>query len=133
MYSLFEIDPRFRKKVLWLSIGVTILILIFYMSLTSTPRIPMPRNLDKLYHGFAYLVLMSWWAQLLPKKATRLVLMVLFIAMGAGIEVLQSFHPLRYFDVADMAANAVGVTTAWVLAWKVFDGWLVGFENRFLS
>ena len=133
MNPVFEIDNRLRKKGLWITVGVLLLSVIFYMSLTSTPHVPMPGNWDKVYHGLSYLVLMSWWLQLFPNKAMRVLLMILFIGMGAGLEVLQSFHPLRYFDVGDMVANAAGVMAAWGLGWTVFDQWLLWFENKFLN
>lgn len=130
MYRLLEIDPNLRKRRLWLGIGFGLLLLIVFMSLTSKPVVPMPGNIDKLYHAFAYAVLMGWWLQLFRNAMTRVLLALCFIAIGAGIEYLQSFHPLRYFDVGDMLANATGVMLSFGLGWTAFDGWLCWFERR---
>src|SRR5690606_4565662 len=109
MHRLLEIDPDLKKRRLWLSIGCGLLLVIVFMSLTSTTYVPMPGNIDKLYHASAYAVLMGWWLQLFRNALTRVLLALCFIAIGVGIEFLQSFHPLRYFDVGDMLANTTGV------------------------
>lgn len=130
MHRLLEINPDLRKSNLWLGIGFGLLLAIVFMSLTSTPYVPMPGNIDKLYHASAYAVLMGWWLQLFRNALTRVLLALCFIAVGAGIEYLQSFHPLRYFDVGDMLANATGVVLSWCMGWTAFERWLCWFERR---
>ncbi len=131
MSQIFEIDPRLNKTPFWLTIGCCILATIFYFSFTSKSFVPSPGHADKLYHGFAYAVLMGWWLQLYTNRRMRLGLVLLFIAMGACIELMQSFHPMRYFDLKDMLANAIGVLIAWVLGFMGFDQILYRFERRF--
>lgn len=130
MHRLLEVDPKLTKPRLWLAVGVGLLLLIVYMSLVPTPVIPMPGNTDKLYHGSAYAVLMGWWLQLFRHRLTHVLLALAFIAVGVGIEYLQSFQPLRYFDVADMLANTTGVLISWALGWTAFDRLLYRFERR---
>lgn len=89
----------------------------------------MPGSADKLYHAFSYGVLMGWWVQLFPRPLTRLLLASVFILFGIGIEVLQSFHPLRHFDVWDMLANTAGVVLAWLLGRTSFDQLLYRLET----
>lgn len=129
MNHILQIDPDLNKTRLWLGIGFGWLLLIIFMSLTSTPYVPMPGNIDKLYHASAYAVLMGWWLQLFRNVLMRVLLALCFIAIGTGIEYLQSFHPLRYFDVGDMIANAAGVVVSWCLGWTAFDRLLYQFER----
>lgn len=133
MNSLLRIDPRLRKKYWWLTVGVAWWALIAVFSLVSTPHIPMPGSMDKLYHASSYAVLMGWWLQLFPRPPARLLLAAVFILFGVGIEVLQSFHPLRHFDVGDMLANGSGVVLAWFLGRTSFDQLLYRFEAALLG
>jgi VanZ family protein len=119
-----------RRKYWWLTVGVAWWLLIAVFSLVSPPHIPMAGGADKLYHAAGYGVLMGWWLQLFPRA--RLLLAVVFILFGVGIEVLQSFHPLRHFDVWDMLANSSGVLLAWLLGRAPLDQLLYRFEKRFL-
>ena len=130
MHRLLEIDPDLKKRRLWLGVGFGLLLVIVFMSLTSTTYVPMPGNIDKLYHASAYAVLMGWWLQLFRNALTRVLLALCFIAIGVGIEFLQSFHPLRYFDVGDMLANTAGVVISFGLGWTAFERLLYRFERR---
>ncbi len=132
MSSVFNIDPRLRKKYWWLTVGIAWWALIAVFSLAATPYISMPNNTDKLYHAFGYSVLMGWWLQLFPRSLARLLLAGIFIMFGFGIEVLQSFEPLRHFDLWDLLANSTGILVAWLLGKTPLDQLLYRFEKRFL-
>ena len=132
MNSIFKLDPRLSKKYWWLTVGISWWALIAVFSLISPPQITMPDNIDKLYHAFSYSVLMGWWLQLFPQPRTRTLLAVVFVLFGVAIEVLQSFHPLRHFDVWDMLANSAGILLAWLLGKTSLDQLLYRFEKRFL-
>jgi VanZ family protein len=132
MNSIFTIDSRLRRKYWWIAVGILWWALIAVFSLISSPHVPMPDNTDKLYHAFSYGVLMGWWLQLFPQPRTRLLLAAIFILFGAAIEVLQSFNPLRHFDVWDMLANTTGIVLAWLLGKTSLDQILYRFEKRFL-
>jgi len=126
-------DPRLQERYWWLGVGIVWWGLIAFLSLVSTPYINMPGNTDKLYHAAGYAVLMGWWLQLFPQSRTRLLLAAVFILFGVAIEVVQSFEPLRHFDVLDMLANSSGVFIAWLLgSFTPFGQLLYRFEKRFL-
>ena len=130
---MFRIDPRLQKRYLWLGIGVLWWGLIAVLSLVSSPYISMPGYTDKLYHAAGYTVLMGWWLQLFPQPRARTMLAAVFVLFGVAIEVLQSFEPLRHFDVLDMLANTSGVSIAWLLgSFTPFGQLLYRFETRFL-
>lgn len=69
---------------------------------------------DKLHHSLAYFACMFCWGQVYIRPLSRLKLAILFIAMGALIEYIQGLTPYRAFEWRDMAANSVGVITAWL-------------------
>ncbi|MEM7208072.1 MAG: VanZ family protein [Pseudomonadota bacterium] len=116
----------------WLSIGVVIIAAVFYLSLTPPINVPQ-EHYDKLYHAATYAILMVWFVQLFNGARSYLILAVAFIAMGALIEILQGFHPMRYFDVLDMLANAVGVVVIWLIANTRVSATLAWLEARLLT
>lgn len=128
--TLFKRDERLSRFPLWLAVGCILLLTIIYLSLSSTTIVPMQGHMDKLYHGFAYCCLMFWWLQLFPNRLARVVLAVLFVLMGGGIEFIQSFHPLRYMDWLDFLANTAGVILAALLGLTKLDQALCEFERR---
>ena len=78
----------------------------------------------------AYLIQTLWYLQLYRKHSKRLLIGVAFIAMGSVIEYIQSFHPMRYFDVADMLANGLGVAAAYVLSYTPVGRFLFWCEQH---
>ena len=58
---------------------------------------------------------MLWFAQLYRPTRTRALYAAGFIAMGIAIECIQPFTG-RAFEVADMAADTLGVLLGWVAA-----------------
>lgn len=123
----------FRFKKLWQTIGVLLVSLVVIASLMHKPPIALPpfRFGDKLVHFGAYLVLMGWYVQLFHHQIQRVVLVMLFIAMGVGLEVLQGWGGVRQFEWADALANSLGALAAYFLASTSFQYWLHRFEQRF--
>lgn len=102
--------------MLWHALGAGLIVAIFYLSLTSLQvSIPVESG-DKIGHIAAYAVLMLWYGQLCGGFTRRLVLALTFVGMGVAIEFLQRETGYRMFEVADMAADGVGVAVGWVLA-----------------
>ncbi len=83
---------------------------------------------DKYSHFLAYFVLVGWFQQLYPAVFSRLLLLVAFTGMGIGIEFLQGWSGVRFFDPADMVANTLGAFLAWLLGWTGFGSLLYRFE-----
>ena len=131
--NIFSPDARLKYFKWWLVIGFALIAGINFWSLTSSVWIPMPGHTDKIYHAASYAVLMLWWLQLFPSRSARVLLAVIFIAMGAALEVLQSFNPMRYLDYADMSANAAGVAIAFVMGCTALDQLLYRVERRILK
>lgn len=99
---------------------------VCWLSLAPNPMDTGIDNGDKVGHLLAYLALMTWWGQLDP-RSNRLLL--LFLCMGAGLELLQGLTPLRQPSVMDMLANASGAMLGW-LATRAWPKWLMRLKPR---
>ena len=121
---------RFRFHLLWLLIGLALIATVLFLSLTSSP----PDLLDfafsdNLEHLFAYSVLMGWLGQLYVSTRQQILLVVGFCLMGVGLEFVQGWSGHRFFDVADMVANTLGVLLGWWLTRTIFAGILLRVDQ----
>lgn len=105
-----------RARPVWLALGWTLVLLVIYLSLTPAPITLPIREGDKFSHALAYLVLMSWFANLYPSLSVRARFAAGFIALGVVLEFVQLWTGYRSFEVADMSAGAVGVAAGWITA-----------------
>jgi len=111
-------EPDLKLRFLWLAIGYALVMLVVFLSLTSDPvslEMDFP-NQDKFFHALAYFSLMAWFSQIYHDRFQRNMIALVFIFMGVTLEYLQGFNPNRYFDIADMVANSVGVVLGFSLA-----------------
>ena len=100
----------------WLAIGVGLILVVIWLSLTPHPiKTPLAHG-DKFGHLAAYGTLMVWFAQLDARLRTRIGYAVGFIALGIALEFAQGFTDYRVSEVADMVANATGVLLGWLIA-----------------
>jgi len=99
---------------LWQTVGALLIGLVAYLSLTPYPiEVPVPFG-DKYGHILAYATLMFWFAQIYPGQRARMAWAVAFVAMGIGLEFLQCLTDNRIFEIADMLADASGVSIGWL-------------------
>ena len=120
--------PDLKLRLLWLSIGYGLVALVVYLSLTSSP-VDMETGLpyeDKVFHAFAYFILMAWFSQIYHDKFQRNMIAVIFVFMGMTLEYLQSFDANRYSEFADLIANTAGVALGLAIA-------LTGAKNILLN
>ena len=103
-------------RPLWLVLGWMLVLLVIYLSLTPAPITLPIREGDKFGHTFAYLVLMSWFANLYPGLSVRARFAAGFTALGVILEFVQLWTGYRSFEVTDMTAGAFGVAAGWVTA-----------------
>jgi VanZ family protein len=85
---------------------------VVWVSLTPSPPQVDFRESDKVGHLLAYGVLMFWFGQLYARQ-TRFLYGAGFVVMGIGLEIAQSALGYRTFDLADIAANTLGVLAGW--------------------
>ncbi len=105
-----------RFHPFWLALGWLWVVCVVYLSLIpEPPGIDGPWG-DKIGHAAAYTALMLWFAQLYPARSKRLWAALGLIALGIAIEFAQEQTGYRKFEVADMFADALGVTVGFILA-----------------
>ena len=108
---------------MWLLISWALIATVLFLSLTpSPPEVLTFAFSDKLEHLFAYSVLMGWLGQLYASTRQQILLAVGFCLMGVALEFVQGWGGHRFFDVADMAANTLGVLLGWWLTRTLFAG-----------
>ncbi len=129
---LSETAPDLKYRFMWLTIGYTLVVLVLYLSLTSSPvdlELDVPYQ-DKFFHALAYFTLMAWFAQIYHGRLQRYIIAIGFVLMGVLLEYLQGFDPNRYYEFADMLANSFGVALAFVITLSAAKNILLGLENR---
>lgn len=82
---------------------------IVWLSLTDSPPEPGIAHADKIGHFLAYGALMFWFALLYRRPPARAAYAALWIGVGIVLEFAQDATGTRSFELADMAANALGV------------------------
>jgi VanZ family protein len=98
-----------------LALGWAWVATVVFLSLTpAPPKIDVDGG-DKLGHFAAYAVMAYWFCQFYLARA-RLLHLVAFVALGVAIEFAQRATGYRSFELADMAANTVGVAAGWAAA-----------------
>ena len=105
-----------RARPVWLVLGWSLVALVIYLSLARVSLEVPVAQADKFEHLLAYGTLMIWFANLYGVLPARIVIAIGFVAMGIALEYVQRTTGYRTFDVSDMAANAAGVATGWLLA-----------------
>jgi VanZ family protein len=116
----------------WRLLGLCLICSIVFLSLQANPmelsRVEMG---DKWAHLLAYGVLMAWFGLIVHRRWQWLPA-VLFVLLGVGLEFIQGLTGYRYFDMADMLANALGVMLGYWLCATRFRYFLSHLESRFL-
>jgi VanZ family protein len=108
--------PPLRYRPLWLAVGWAGVVLVTYLSLTSSP-LPSGEMLGfDFAHGAAYACLMFWFAQLYESREGRVTIAVALVVMGVALEIAQGWTGYRGFSYADMRDDAIGVALGWWLA-----------------
>ncbi len=128
---LVNAHPELKLSFLWLSLGCVMVALVIYLSLTSSPvdtGLSFPYQ-DKVFHAFAYFVLMTWFAQIYHGRFQRNLIAVMLVIMGVMLEYLQSFDPNRFYEYADMLANSTGVVLGLLVTLTGVKNCLIRFEK----
>ncbi len=117
---LKRIKALLLSNLLLISIGITIGIIC--LSLIKMPETGIKiKNIDKVYHSFAYFTLTIAWLFTFYRKPTKKYLIVILcILFGIIIELLQSNLTIyRTGDFLDVIANSLGVLLA-LMIFNVF-------------
>lgn len=102
-------------KTLYRLIFFLSLIVIFYLNIVPASAIPFFADLgflnDKLVHALIFLFL-----SLVGLKChfyiSKIFLLTMIFSFGLAIEVIHYYHPYRFFEIADLTANLIGILAA---------------------
>jgi VanZ family protein len=106
-----------------LALGWAWVAAVIYLSLMPAPPKIDLQGGDKLGHFFAYAGMAYWFCMFYVRRA-RLCYVIAFVAMGVALEFAQRATGYRSFELADMAANTLGVAAGWAGAVLLPLGWL---------
>lgn len=106
-----------HRGALWRTLGGLLLLVVAALSLLpiSGPDLHVPQG-DKWNHLLAYGVLTLYFGQLVEAHGrARFVLVLGLLGYGIAIELAQSFTAARHAELADLAANALGIALGLLL------------------
>jgi VanZ family protein len=105
-------------KTLYRSIFFLSLVIVFYLSLVPATAIPNIAALDflsdKLMHALIFLFL-SFVGLKCHFSISKIFLLTMIFSFGLTIEVIHYYHPYRFFEIADLIANLIGILAALVI------------------
>ena len=114
----------------WLALGWSAVLLVVFLSLTSTPVAVVDVLYgDKVGHFLAYGLLMGGFVQLYQSRILLMLHAILLIATGVVLEFLQGYTG-RHFEYADMAANTAGVLLGLLLLLTPWHSLLLRWERK---
>lgn len=128
-----SINTPLKYKLLWLFIGYLMVVFVIYSSLSTSEAVLEISLSDKLMHVLGYFGLMGWFMQIYRGRRAGFVLAAVFITMGISLEFLQDLGGVRYFEIADMLANTLGVLLGWALSYTPVARILVWLERSLHS
>jgi VanZ family protein len=114
----------------WKAAGWMLVLAIITLSLTPAPPHLNLEQGDKLGHFAAYGLVTLWFAQLYTALRQRIWLALGMVALGIALEYAQRATGYRSFEVADMAADAIGVAIGWLAAPPRLPNFLSWAEKR---
>jgi VanZ family protein len=108
---------KFLSRRLWRTILVLLWMVVSYLALTPSPQNGPDLGWDKLNHTSAFVALAfaAWLGFAQARRSQRLWMLVL-LAYGGGIEILQLYVPGRSCEWGDLLADAVGIAVGAFLA-----------------
>ncbi|SDQ28417.1 VanZ like family protein [Pseudoxanthomonas sp. CF385] len=134
MSGVFALRP-FRRPRLWLGLWLLAVAVVMVLSLANLSRLPpVPEGGDKVEHFLAYALLAASAMQLFARRTGCIVVALLLVAMGAGLEFAQgALTTTRMADPRDALANTLGVLAGLATLFTPLRGLLLAFDARLLS
>jgi glycopeptide antibiotics resistance protein len=120
-----------QKRNIWLGLAWLWVGAVIFLSLTTVTVPVIISWQDKIAHIVLYAIPMWWFMQLYPRQRHWLIALGLFL-LGAGLELVQSFHPMRHMDYYDMAANGIGITLGWLSLFTPVSRFLLSVEQKWI-
>lgn len=116
---------------LWFASACALVLFVCVMSLVNLSEANIQVS-DKTLHFVAYWSICIWWLQIFRGRWVGVVIVTAAIAMGVGLEIAQSFHPMRHMDYRDAIANSIGAGLGYLCAILGLRNVLVWLEPKLL-
>jgi VanZ family protein len=121
--------PDLRLARFWWSVGWAIVIYITISCLEPPRYVPNLHLWDKAEHALAFFGMSVWFGGLV-RRSRYLLIAVLMLLFGAGIEIAQGAMQLgRDEDVMDWVADAVGIACALFVLYLGLGAWARWIEG----
>lgn len=117
-----------RYPWLWLILGWALVLSVVIGSLVPASMLRAITVSDKILHAGSYFLLMIWFAGLYRRDKHPWVALALLL-LGIALDVLQLDTSTRHFEVADIAADAIGILVGLALSMWVLEGWCRRLER----
>ena len=117
-----------RYPWLWAIAGWLLVLAVATGSLVPGPALPTIGVSDKIEHAGAYFVLMLWFGGLYERRRHGFIALGL-VGLGIALDLLQLTTRTRSFELADIAANSLGVVLGLGLSLSLLGGWCQKLER----
>ena len=117
---------------LWFASACALVLFVCVMSLVNLSEANIQVS-DKTLHFIAYWSISNWWLQIFRGRWVGLIIVAAAICMGVGLEIAQSFHPMRHMDYKDAIANSIGAGLGYLCAVLGLRNALLWCETAFLK
>ena len=133
MNRLFELKS-FRRPRLWIGLWCAAIIAVIVLSLVNLSGLPpVPEGGDKVEHFLAYALLSASAMQLFAKRRGCVVVALLLVLLGIGLEVAQGMlTATRMADPRDALANTLGVLAGFATVLTPLSRLLLAIDARLL-
>lgn len=85
--------------------------LVTYLATTAQEYTVVTSSYDKMHHFVAFIVLAFLLDFSFPDSGFNEIKIVLLIAYGLSLEIIQHFLPYRMFSLIDVVADIIGLTS----------------------
>lgn len=123
----------FHRPRLWLGLWLAAVAGVIVLSLVNLSGLPpVPEGGDKVEHFLAYALLSASAVQLFATRPACVIVAVLLIVLGVGLEVAQgALTATRMADPRDALANTLGVIAGLVTVFLPVRHALQALDDRF--
>ena len=117
---------------MWFASACALVVFVCVMSLINLSQANLHVS-DKTLHFVAYWSISIWWLQIFRGRWVGIIIVTAAICLGVGLEIAQSFHPMRHMDYRDAIANSIGACLGYACAALGLRNALCWFEPKLLK
>ena len=102
-------------KTLYRLIFFLSVLIVFFLSIVPAAAIPNIEALDFLSDKFVHALIFLFLSFIGLKcyfNISKIFLLLMIFSFGFMIEVIHYYHPYRFFEIADLIANLIGILAA---------------------